>query len=36
MPSQRRKKLQEQEQARFAGKSGVSQVSLGSSQAGSF
>ena len=36
MPSQRRKKLQEQEQARFTGKSGVSQVSLGSSQAGSF
>jgi hypothetical protein len=36
MPSQRRKKLQEQEQARFAGQSGMSQVSLGSSQAGSF
>jgi len=36
MPSQRRKKLQEQEQARFAGQSGISQVSLGSSQAGSF
>jgi hypothetical protein len=36
MPSQRRKKLQEQEQARFAGQSGMSQVSLGRSQAGSF
>jgi len=36
MPSQRRKKLQEQEQARFAGQSGISQVSLGRSQAGSF
>jgi hypothetical protein len=36
MPSQRRKKLQEQEQARFTGQSGVSQVSLGRSQAGSF
>ena len=36
MPSQRRKKLQEQEQARFTGQSGMSQVSLGRSQAGSF
>ncbi len=36
MPSQRRKKLQEQEQARFTGQSGISQVSLGRSQAGSF
>lgn len=36
MPSQRRKKLQEQEQARFAGQSGMSQVSLGRQQAGSF
>jgi hypothetical protein len=36
MPSQRRKKLQEQEQARFTGKSGMSQASLSRSQAGSF
>jgi hypothetical protein len=36
MPSQRRKKLQEQEQARFTGQSGMSQASLSRSQAGSF
>jgi hypothetical protein len=36
MPSQRRKKLQEEEQARFGGQSGISRVSLGSSQASSF
>ena len=36
MPSQRRKKLQEQEQARFAGQAGTSQVSLGQVGAGTF
>ena len=36
MPSQRRKKLQEQEQARFAGQAGTTQVSLGQVGAGTF